>query len=160
MGKRRHLYRNAVVGGADTSGGGSAVRDMGWWEARMSDANSDRFFVEKLFSFAEEQGRLSARQDSAEKAIDRLGDEIVKAQNQSALHVSGEIMRLEQRIEGKLETDREQKLRALNAMQNASREETRTLMRAIIAVGIAVVAGVGALDHIETIVQLLEIFRQ
>lgn len=126
----------------------------------MTDANGDRFFVEKLFSFAEEQGRLSARQDSAEKAIDRMGDEIVKAQNQSALHVSGEIMRLEQRIDGKLETDRARTHRHLTEIRDASREETKTLMRMIVAVGVAVVAGVGAIDHIETIVQLLEIFRR
>ncbi len=126
----------------------------------MTDANGDRFFVEKLFSFAEEQGRLSARQDSADKAIDRLGDEIVKAQNHSALHISGEMMRLEQRIDTKLEVDRAQTRRQLQAMSDASQEATKTLMRVIVGVGVAIVAGLGALEHIDTITQVLEMFRR
>lgn len=127
----------------------------------MSDETiGERFLMEKLFSFAKDQGHLAARQDSAEKAIDRLGDEIVKAQNHSALHISGEMMRLEQRIDTKLEVDRAQTRRQLQAMSDASQEATKILMRTIVGVGLAIVAGLGALEHIDTITQVLEIFRR
>ncbi len=126
----------------------------------MSEQQNDAFLFEKLFSFAERQGHLSARQDHAEKMIDRMGDEIVKAQNQSALHVTGEIMRLETRIDVKLENDRAATRRQLAAMSDASREQSKMIVKAIIGVGVAIVAGVGALDHVETIVQILEALRR
>lgn len=123
----------------------------------MTDGPESSFFYERLLGFAEKQGNLSARQDALDASIVQLERNITNNQDRAAAHLSGEIVRLETRLDERMSRER-QETHALIRSQNAALGNLMT--RAIAALGVVMLIGYGAIEHIEVIVQVLEMFRR
>jgi len=122
----------------------------------MTDGPENSFFYERLLGFAEKQGNLSARQDALEASLVQIERNITNNQDRSAAHLSGEIVRLETRLDDRMSRER-QETHALIRSQNAALSSLIT--RAVALLGAVMLVGYSAIEHIDVVMQVLEAFR-
>lgn len=121
----------------------------------MTDGPENSFFYERLLGFAEKQGNLSARQDALEASIVQVERNITSNQDRAAAHLSGEIVRLEARLDDRMSRER-QETHALIRSQNAALSNLITRAMAVLAA--VMLVGYSAVEHIDVVMQLLETF--
>lgn len=121
----------------------------------MTDGPENSFFYERLLGFAEKQGNLSARQDALEASIVQVERNITSNQDRAAAHLSGEIVRLEARLDDRMSRER-QETHALIRSQNAALRNLITRAMAVLAA--VMLVGHSAVAHIDVVMQLLETF--
>lgn len=122
----------------------------------MTDGPENSFFYERLLGFAEKQGNLSARQDALEASIVQVERNITNNQDRAAAHLSGEIVRLETRLDDRMSRER-QETHALIRSQNAALSNLITRAMAVLAA--VMLVGYSAIEHIDVVMQFVEAFR-